>query len=191
MTIPARLRVIPLFLAAPLVLYSQGPNASQSDLIQALLARIDKLEKRVSELESKTGAAPEAKPAEPETPLLTDGGHDHAGPSSAPSLRLAGFTDLNFGATDQRGARSGFNEGQFILHLSSALSSRVSYFGELSFTARADAGMGSPPAPGFNVEVERSIIRYDHSDMLKLSIGRYHTPINYWNTAYHHGSWLQ
>jgi hypothetical protein len=26
---------------------------------------------------------------------------------------------------------------------------------------------------------------------LKVSFGRYHTPINYWNTAYHHGQWLQ
>jgi hypothetical protein len=39
--------------------------------------------------------------------------------------------------------------------------------------------------------VERSIIRFDQSDKLKISFGRYHTPINYWNTQYHHGSWLQ
>ena len=51
--------------------------------------------------------------------------------------------------------------------------------------------MGSPAAPGFNAEVERSIIRYEVNDMLKVSFGRYHTPINYWNTAFHHGSWLQ
>jgi hypothetical protein len=75
--------------------------------------------------------------------------------------------------------------------LSSALSSRVSYFGEISMTARSDAGSGSPPAAGFNVEVERSIIRYDQSDHLKISFGRYHTPISYWNTQFHHGSWLQ
>ncbi len=190
MFIATRSRVISLFLAAPLVLCAQDRNASQADLIQALLARIDKLEKRVTELESK--AAPAA--AVEQTPLVPSAPHEHEappGPSGTPNLRIAGFSDINFAATDQRGAKSGFNEGQFILHLSSALSSKVAYFGELSFTARADAGMGSPAAPGFNVEIERSIIRYDHSDMLKLSIGRYHTPINYWNTAYHHGSWLQ
>jgi hypothetical protein len=75
--------------------------------------------------------------------------------------------------------------------LSSALSSRVSYFGEVSVTARSDAGLGSPPAPGFNFEIERSIIRFDQSDKFKISFGRFHTPINYWNTEYHHGSWLQ
>lgn len=58
-------------------------------------------------------------------------------------------------------------------------------------TARTDAGTGTPPAPGFNVEVERTIIRYDWSDYFKVSFGRYHTPINYWNTEFHHGAWLQ
>jgi hypothetical protein len=67
----------------------------------------------------------------------------------------------------------------------------VNFFGELSFTPRADAGTGTPAAPGFNAEVERVIIRFDYSDLLKASFGRYHTPINWWNTAFHHGAWLQ
>jgi hypothetical protein len=197
MHISTRFSVIALSLSAPLALLAQNSAPSQADLIQALLARIDKLEKRVAELETKNGLAAEPKPVA-EAPVVHDTatlGHDHeaprAGPYTSPSLRLAGFSDFNFAATDQHGAKSGFNEGQFILHLSSALSSKVSYFGELSFTARTDAGMGSPPAPGFNIEVERSIIRFDQSDKLKISFGRYHTPINYWNTQYHHGSWLQ
>ncbi len=61
----------------------------------------------------------------------------------------------------------------------------------MSVTARSDAGLGTPPVPGFNVEVERSIIRYEQNDFFKVSFGRYHTPINYWNTQFHHGSWLQ
>ena len=48
-----------------------------------------------------------------------------------------------------------------------------------------------PAATGFNAEVERLIIRFDHSDDFKVSFGRYHTPINWWNTAFHHGQWLQ
>jgi hypothetical protein len=194
MTNATRLRVLTIILAAPLVLGAQDQNASQSELIQALLQRIDKLEKRVSELESKAPGAPAPEPAamvEQRPGAVATHDHGAGGSPNMPNMRIAGFSDINFAATDQRGARSGFNEGQFILHVSSALSSRVNYFGELSFTARADAGTGSPPATGFNVEIERSIIRFDQSDMLKLSFGRYHTPINYWNTAYHHGSWLQ
>ena len=75
--------------------------------------------------------------------------------------------------------------------MASELSPRVTFFGEISFTARADAGTGTPPATGFNTEVERMILRFDQSDQLKVSFGRYHTPINYWNTAFHHGQWLQ
>jgi hypothetical protein len=120
-----------------------------------------------------------------------------------PFLRISGFGDLDFSALDLHspaigfGAQtlltthSGFEEGQFTLHLSSALSQKVTMFGELTLTARSDAGTGNTPAPGFNAEVERVIIRYDLNDYFKLSFGRYHTPINYWNTAFHHGQWLQ
>ncbi|MBI4458442.1 MAG: hypothetical protein HY648_00105 [Acidobacteria bacterium] len=110
---------------------------------------------------------------------------------SQPSLRLSGFSDFNFSATDQSGSRSGFTEGQFALHVTSALSSKVNFFGEVSATARPDAGTGTPAATGFNFEVERSIIRFDQSDRFKASFGRYHTPVNWWNTAFHHGQWLQ
>jgi hypothetical protein len=108
-----------------------------------------------------------------------------------PSLRLSGFGNLDFSAQNRSEGPRGFSEGQFVLHLASALSPRVNFFGELSFSPRADAGTGNPPATGFNAEVERAIIRFDHSDRLKVSFGRYHTPINWWNTAFHHGQWLQ
>jgi len=111
--------------------------------------------------------------------------------SEYPSLRLTGFGNIDFAAQNKSEGPRGFSEGQFVLHLASALSPRVNFFGELSFTPRADAGTGSPPATGFNAEVERAIIRFDHSDRLKVSFGRYHTPINWWNTAFHHGQWLQ
>ena len=149
MKISKRFSVIALSLAAPLALFAQSPAPSQTDVVQALLARIDKLEKRVAELETKSGVALLPTPLA-QAPIVHDlPSHDHEvplpSPYSSPSLRLAGFGDFNFTATDQHGAKSGFNEGQFILHLSSALSSKVSYFGELSFTARTDGGMGTPP----------------------------------------------
>ncbi|MGH9736816.1 MAG: hypothetical protein ACRD8A_19775 [Candidatus Acidiferrales bacterium] len=100
-----------------------------------------------------------------------------------PSLQIRGFGDVDFSSTDAHGALSGFNLGQFVLHFSSSLSPKVSVFAETSFTAQ-------PEAP-YKLEVERVMIRYDYNDNLKLSFGRYHTPINYWNTAFHHGAWLQ
>jgi hypothetical protein len=108
-----------------------------------------------------------------------------------PSLHIAGFGDVNFAAQNRNDGPRGFTEGQFTLHMVSALSPRIAFFGELTFSPRLDGGTGSPPATGFNAEVERAIIRFDQSDALKVSFGRYHTPINWWNTAFHHGQWLQ
>jgi hypothetical protein len=127
-----------------------------------------------------------------------DGQTGHGGQTSPadalpeyPSLRFSGFGNLDFSAQSRSEGTRGFSEGQFVLHLASALSPRVNFFGELSFSPRTDAGAGNPPATGFNAEVERAIIRLDHSDRFKVSFGRYHTPINWWNTAFHHGQWLQ
>jgi hypothetical protein len=101
-----------------------------------------------------------------------------------PVLLVGGFSDFDFQASDKQtaGATSGFHNGQFVLHLTSTLSSRFSFFGEISYTAH-DAG--------YTTEIERSIIKFQANDYLGLSFGRYHTPINWWNTAYHHGQWLQ
>ncbi len=76
----------------------------------------------------------------------------------------------------------GFFIGQVVGHGNVRMSERTSFFGELSATAH-DAN--------YTIEVERAILRYDFVDAFKLSVGRYHTPVSYWNTAYHHGLWLQ
>jgi hypothetical protein len=134
-----------------------------------------------------------AGPTDPVSPADAQAGHpDQGAPlNEYPSLHLSGFADIDVAAQPASEGARGFSEGQFVLHLASALSPRVNVFGELSFTPRSDAGTGSPPATGFNAEVERIIIRFDQSDRLKVSFGRYHTPINWWNTAFHHGQWLQ
>ena len=201
----------PLLFLAALILtasatWGQSPPApDQTEQIRILLERVQQLEKRVSELETKQPAvaapvmtaasapAPAmAKPEAAEAPVSTAQAHQHESTEAQatvrqmethyPSLQVRGFADVNFAATDQKGATSGFNQGQLVLHLASPLSRKVSYFGEITFNAQPT---------GYTVEVERSIIRYDYNDFFKLSFGRYHTPIGYWNAAFHHGSWLQ
>jgi hypothetical protein len=177
------------------------PPPDQAEQIRVLLERVQQLEKRVAELETKPTATlatvtaanvpAVAKPERSEAPPPGQGHqHEMAEPQAAkeqlevhyPSLQIRGFGDVDFSATDQKGATSGFNLGQLDLHLASALSRKVSYFGEITFNAHPT---------DYTVEVERSIIRYDYNDFFKLSFGRYHTPIGYWNTAFHHGAWLQ
>jgi hypothetical protein len=131
-------------------------------------------------------AAPTVAEEGPSSPAV------QAARPSYPSLHIIGFTDLDFFASDDeaRAPASGFSEGQFILHFTSALSPRFTFFGELSLSARASASV-SAASTSFNADIERSIVRYAHSDHFKLSVGRYHTPISYWNVAFHHGQWLQ
>src|SRR6267154_2634522 len=140
---------------------------------------------------SPARTAPAASPAPAGQGQPADHDQPPPGVTEYPSLHLSGFADVDFAAQNKAEGARGFSEGQFVLHVASALSPRANFFGELSFTPRADAGTGTPPATGFNAEVERMILRFDRSDRFKMSFGRYHTPINWWNTAFHHGQWLQ
>ena len=98
-----------------------------------------------------------------------------------PVVRAMLFGDATYIATDRK-IPAGFSLGQLVGHVNAALSDHLTFFTELSATAQST---------GYAFEVERSILRYDFNDAVKISVGRYHTPIGYWNTAFHHGSWLQ
>lgn len=101
---------------------------------------------------------------------------------SYPQLRAFIFGDVSY-ATSEREVDEGFLIGQLVGHAAATLSERINVFTELTATARSEGG--------YAFEIERAIVRYDVSDALKLSLGRYHTPNSYWNTAFHHGLWLQ
>ncbi len=101
--------------------------------------------------------------------------------TATPSFQAFVFGDVVYLATE-REVPEGFVLGQVVGHANAALSDRLTFFSEVSATGRPD---------GYAIEVERLILRYDFGDRLKVSAGRYHTPIMYWNTAFHHGAWLQ
>ena len=100
---------------------------------------------------------------------------------SYPEIRAMGFGDVNY-ISRESSDEDGFAIGQAVAHLTASLDQSLSVFGEFSAT-------GSDSQYSF--EVERLIVKYDFSDTFKVSAGRYHTPIGYWNETYHHGSWLQ
>jgi len=196
-----------LFALTTSMLLAQSPASAPptGPTLQSLLDRIQQLENRINQLEDRERrqeAAPAGTPLAPTetttpapvtTPAAVPGPtashEDHVSMGEIrdterrfPSLQIRGFGDVDFSATDQKGSVSGFNLGQLVLHLASPLSEKVSYFGEISFTAQPTS---------YELSVERSIIRYDYNDYFKLSFGKYHTPLGYWNTAFHHGAWLQ
>lgn len=199
-----RLSSILLFSMLARVALAQSPpsSAPNQPSVQELLDRIDRLEKRVNELEANerkpvttqvtSPVQPPAAPLQSAQAGTPPNSHEHEqmvnkiemqeAEPHYPSLQIHGFGDVDFSSTDQKGSNSGFNMGQFVVHFASALSAKVSYFGEVSFTAEPTT---------YALAVERSIIRYDYNDYFKLSFGKYHTPVGYWNAAFHHGAWLQ
>lgn len=112
---------------------------------------------------------------------FTDSGVVAQGMEGFPSIHVMGFGDVDFEASDAPGPE-GFRLGQFVGHMSAALSDRFNVFAEAAATSRSDE---------VRFTVERLIVRYDLRDAFKIGAGRYHTPIDYWNESYHHGLWLQ
>lgn len=100
---------------------------------------------------------------------------------SEPEFNVMGFGDISYISRDGSDS-DGFAIGQAVAHLSASLGHSFGVFGEFSLTARDSE---------YAIEAERLIVKYEFSDLLKLSAGRYHTPIGYWNSAFHHGAWLQ
>ena len=99
----------------------------------------------------------------------------------AAEFTFMGFGDISYVSGDGTD-EDGFVIGQAVAHMSASLGPSLSVFGEVSATGKDSE---------YSVEVERLIVKYDFSDIFKLSAGRYHTPIGYWNSAFHHGAWLQ
>ncbi len=101
--------------------------------------------------------------------------------ATAQETHIRGFTDVVFSASDRTGDQSAFGLGQFVLHISSALADRWSFLGETVFEYDS----------GFVVDVERVILTYRPNAHFQVGLGKHHTPIGYWNNAYHHGTLLQ
>lgn len=102
-----------------------------------------------------------------------------------PKLKISGFMDTGFVATMTKNEHSSsFRQGEVALFLTSAISERVSFLGELVFYPFA-------AVPRYVLEWQRLGLRYSLSDRFNITLGRMHTALGYWNHAYHHGSWLQ
>jgi hypothetical protein len=106
------------------------------------------------------GVATAARAQDPAQTGTPDSHQMPQGEGEYPRFRLAGFGDINFSRMQHAESPKNFSLGQFVLHMTSQLSSRVTFLGEVSFSARSDAGTGTPPAPGYNVEIERMILSF-------------------------------
>lgn len=190
--------------------------------IQLLMERIEKLEARVSQLEAEKQPMPakvtavaatypakplvESAPSDPTTdpPQSTSKGEPEPEPQgmglepermdvSKTLLRIRGFGDISLHGDDQKGDTTSFTLGQLNLFVTSDISEKFKFLGEIVFEGGPDNiyGQTRGEANAFGVDVERMLLQYSQSDYFNLAIGRYHTAIGYYNTAYHHSTWFQ
>jgi hypothetical protein len=168
------------------------PSDSEQAEIRTLLQRIDQLESRVKELEAKQGVVAEPAPPSPakqiqdtmeNPPPAANPGIGNMQIGNGPSLKIRGFSDVLWSDSDQHDTTNSFALGQMDLFITSALSRRMDMLSEVVFEADSHNAYG--------VDVERLLFRYSFNDYFKMSAGRYHTAIGFYNTAYHHSTWMQ
>jgi hypothetical protein len=130
--------------------------------------------------------------------------HDHMVqlPGGGPALHIRGFFDFNYGvgsianplvfpqADNGCGTcgsqitppHSTFQAGEFDLFLTSKLSDHLNFLGEIV--------LGPDDTNEFAIDIERYTLTYKANKYFSAGIGRFHTSIGYYNTAYHHGNWF-
>jgi hypothetical protein len=190
--------------------------SEEAATIREMREQIAALEARVRELEAKQAAQPAppaardasvtaaaqpsadvaARGAEGTPTIKTDtnaahgasaqhGAHDahDIGHGGTPQLQVQGFADVDLRASNEKGSHTSFALGQLDLFITSRLSEKFGVLGELIVDANE--------RNQFSFEIHRLLLQYTPNDYLQLGVGRYHTGIGYYNTAYHHGSWFQ
>lgn len=108
-------------------------------------------------------------------------------------LRIRGFGDVSFHGDNRSQASNSFSLGQLDLFVTSDVSDRFRFLSEIVFEAGPDNIYGTTTGPKnqFGVDIERYLIQYSPNEHLNLSLGRGHTAIGYYNTAFHHSAWMQ
>ncbi len=102
-----------------------------------------------------------------------------------PTMQFRGFADVSFHADDRTGTStaSSFSLGQFNLFITSKISDKVDVL--------AEAVVEADDLNAVGLDLERLLFHWSSSDYLNISVGRYHTAIGFYNTAYHHSTWMQ
>ncbi|HEY3092729.1 MAG TPA: hypothetical protein VGJ52_06520 [Vicinamibacterales bacterium] len=180
MSVTARIALAIAFVSVLCPATAQAQAADDHQLIQDLLARIQALEAEVKSLKDAQARPAAPQPAPAATPAEEMAGVPGTG---GPTLQIHGFADVDYVRTGEPLTAGSFSLGQLDLFMSSTLSENTSVVGELVTEANDENAFG--------VDLERLLLQFKPSDYLNIGVGRYHTAIGYYNTAYHHGTWFQ
>jgi hypothetical protein len=161
---------------------ASAPAATQDQINQQLLQRVQELEKEVQQLKGQpvTAPAPPVSPAPaPVAPPVAEAPSVN---EVAPRLKFNVFGDV--GWQIYNGSDSTFFFGSFDMFMTARLSDKVSALGEVLFLPNiADNTI--------SVDVTRLLLKYRPNDYLTASVGRYNTWVGYYNTAFNKGEFLE
>jgi len=151
---------------------------TQADADQQLQQRIKDLEIKVKELEDKPAPPAPAPPPAPEPQPTIDAPVVN---EVAPRLHFNVFGDV--GAQGYNHIPDTFLFGSLDLFMTARISDKVSTLAEVLFVAD-NTNSVSP-------DVERLLLTYRPNDYFVASVGRYHTWVGYYNTAFNYGEFLE
>ena len=188
-------------------LWAQQIDAQQDfnpQTAQVLMQRIDQLEARLKEVEAALARSQALNPSAPTAQVVAQNPEPPVAPAPAPEhqaeavathaegepmdlnktlMQIRGFADTDLTGSTLKGTHTSFSLGQVNLFITSDLSDKLKFLSEVVFEAGSDNVFG--------VDIERLLLTYKFNKYVNLAVGRYHTSIGYYNTAYHHSTWLQ
>lgn len=97
-------------------------------------------------------------------------------------LLIFGNVDMERSFPNDAHGSSQFRLGQLDFFLHQHLTDKARFLSEVVFETGENGETG--------VDVERLWVGYDVDELLKLQIGKEHTPLGYWNHTFHHGAIL-
>jgi hypothetical protein len=97
-----------------------------------------------------------------------------------PRVRIGGFADVTLESKENL-EKTNITIGQLVVHGNVVLPANFGVFTEVSVNS----------TPVWETRVERLTLSWEPSDYLKVSVGRQHIPVTWWNSTFHHGLWLQ
>src|SRR5258708_18893582 len=174
--------------------------ADQQETIRILVKEVNALKARIAVLEAKQGQAAvqasvsEPNPAEPLPDQTQPMVGEHEPFNVVRGIKLQGFAAVSNRTNDanppegasfgfRAGSASNFAIGDVDLFLTSQITSKAMVLAEVAFSENG--------TQEFETDVERMLLKYALNDHLKMSFGRFHTATSYYNSVFHHGSWLQ
>ncbi len=107
--------------------------------------------------------------------------------TTAQAFEFRGFADINYADAQNKGTSddaktAAFRLGQLSLHAHGDLGENLVATTEIAFISSSS---------GVSTAIARLYIGYTVDEMLKIRAGKWHKPLGYWNTTYHHGTLLQ